>query len=319
MKLPGLARAGFGVAVVVALLLWFTAAENPVLGVPVALVFTAAAIGLWKGKAWSGYGPAILILIFVAGAILRLRDASVPLSQLTVAMAMSLAVAMVLFLAGRSLQAGNRGGAGRWVAVCAAAAVFSWMFQPMMVPTGAMEDTILSGDSLLARRILAKNPARGELVMHRSPIDERQTFVKRVVGLPGDRIRFADKRLFVNGVEMKEAYAKHSTDYMDPYRDQFPKHEPQFDIFPSGRAMLEKNVQGGELVVPEGKLFVLGDNRDVSLDSRYWGFIDNTLITGKPVMVVFSTDLSSKERSAGFAGLLLPLRHARWSRTFKLL
>ncbi|MBL8179010.1 MAG: signal peptidase I [Bryobacterales bacterium] len=319
MKMPVFARVGVAVAAVLALLLWFAAAENPVTGIPVALLFTFAAMGLWKGKCWSGYGPALLILIFAGAAIVRLRDSPLPPGQLATAMSIALAAAVLLFVAGRSVAVRGRSSPAPWLTVCAATVAFLSLFQPMIVPTGAMEDTILQGDSLLARRVFSANPARGEVVLHRYPVDRRQVFLKRVVGLPGDRIRLQDKRLFVNGVEVPEPYVKHISEYLDPYRDQFPKNEPAFDLFPGGEAMLRNHVRGGEVVVPEGKLFVLGDNRDNSLDSRYWGFIDRGMITGKPVMVLFSADLSPQDRGSGMTGLLAPLRHARWGRTFKLL
>jgi len=319
MKLPVFARIGFGIAVFTALLLLLAAAENPVSGVPFALLFIASAIGLWHGKAWSGYGPALLILIFAAAPLLRLSDISVPIVQLVVVVAINLAAAVLLFLAGRSLSGRTPSRAWPWLTACTATAIFILFFQPMIVPTGAMEDTILRGDSLLARRVLAKNPARGDVIIHRYPVDPRQTFLKRVVGLPGDRIHFEDKRLFVNGVELKEPYAKHVTDYIDLYRDQFPKQEPNIQLFPSGQSMLRDNVRNGVLIVPEGKLFVLGDNRDNSLDSRYWGFIDNKMITGKPVIVLFSSDVDPQQRGTGIQGLTAPIRHARWNRTFKLL
>lgn len=319
MKLPILARIGFGIAVFTALLLLLASAENPVTGVPFALLFVASAIGLWQGKAWSGYGPALVILIFAAAPLTRLNDISVPMAQLAVLLGINLAAAVLLFLAGSSLSGRTPSRAWPWLTACAATAIFTILFQPMIVPTGAMEDTILMGDSLLARRVLAKNPARGDVVIHRYPVDPRQTFLKRVVGLPGDRIHFEDKRLFVNGVELQEPYVKHATEYIDLYRDQFPKHEPNFQPFPAGQTMLRNNVRNGELIVPEGKLFVLGDNRDNSLDSRYWGFIDKSMITGKPILVLFSTDVNPQQRAAGIQGLTAPIRHARWSRTFKLL
>jgi signal peptidase I len=120
-------------------------------------------------------------------------------------------------------------------------------------------------------------------------VDPTTVLIKRVVGIPGDRIRIADKQLYLNGVKMDEPYAKHVTDYVDSYRDQFPA-EPNATIYPGAVAMLHDHVRNAEVVVPPGQYFVLGDNRDNSLDSRYWGFVPRDYVLGRAILVPVSYD-----------------------------
>ena len=128
----------------------------------------------------------------------------------------------------------------------------------------------------------------GDIVTFRYPVDPKQTFVKRVMGVPGDRIRLLDRAVWRNGVELYEPYVQHVFG-PNEYRDNFPaSSELAGGLFPSGRAMLECCVHDGELVVPPGSYFVMGDNRDNSSDSRYWGFVPAENVTGKPVLVWWS-------------------------------
>ncbi len=159
-----------------------------------------------------------------------------------------------------------------------------------VVATGSMEDTLQIGDRVLVEMFTARLgglPERGELVAMEYPVDRAQRYFKRVVGIPGDRLRIVDKQLYRNGVAVEEPYARHKTDYADPYRDNFPGL-PNAQVLEPAVQMLEQNVRGGELVVPPGKYFVLGDNRDMSLDSRYFGFISKGDIFGRPVLIYFS-------------------------------
>jgi signal peptidase I len=186
----------------------------------------------------------------------------------------------------------------------------------MVIPSGAMEDTLLIGDSVfveVASPHLGHTPEVGELVVFHYPIDRKETYVKRVVGVPGDRLRTQDKRLFRNGLPVPETYARHKTDYVDSYRDNFPS-PPNVSIPAPGQEMLAANVRNGELVVPTGKYFVLGDNRDNSFDSRYWGFISRDDIIGTPVLIYASHDLGppgTERREAP------TFRNTRWNRLLK--
>src|SRR4029077_16547588 len=127
------------------------------------------------------------------------------------------------------------------------------------MPTGSMEDTLLIGDRIAVWRAYGHAPARAQMVVHIYPINRKDTFVKRVVGIPGDRIRIRNKQLFVNGEAVKEPYVEHKTEYVDSYRDNFPS-APNVPLYPPATEMLAKNVVNDEVVVPPGHYFVLGDN-----------------------------------------------------------
>lgn len=184
------------------------------------------------------------------------------------------------------------------------------LVQAFVIPTGSMEDTLLIGDHLLVDK-LAYAPAgavskyilpysdvkRGDIIVFKFPIDTKQTFVKRVIGVPGDHIKLVNKQVFLNGEAIKEPYKYHKTDYIDPYRDNFPS-EPNAHLYDPAVTMLEKNVANGEVVVPANSYFAMGDNRDSSLDSRYWGFVPRENIIGKPLIVYWSYDTTT-ERLAG--------------------
>jgi signal peptidase I len=146
------------------------------------------------------------------------------------------------------------------------------------------------------------------------PIDRRQTFTKRVVGAPGDRLRIRDKHLYRNGSPVSEPYAQHTTDYIDAYRDNFPQGDPPNLSIEAG-SMLSDNLNGGELVVPDGRYFVLGDNRDNSLDSRYWGFIRSEDVIGRPVFIYASH--STGELEPGVTGTPTVF-NMRWDRVLKI-
>jgi signal peptidase I len=136
--------------------------------------------------------------------------------------------------------------------------------------------------------------------------------VKRVFGVPGDHIRVAGKIVYRNGAALKQPYAVHKTDYVDSYRDNFPS-EPNNPFTDAAREMLKNQVVNGELVVPDGKYFVLGDNRDMSLDSRYWGFVGSGDLIGKPLLIYDSANqelLSGKSTGS---------HRVRWNRLLKIL
>ena len=166
---------------------------------------------------------------------------------------------------------------------------------------------------------------RGDIIVFRYPVDIRQTFVKRVIGVPGDRIRLENKNVFVNGKKLDEPYKIHKTEYIDSYRDNFPG-EPNTRLSDSGVDMLASHVVSGEVVVPDNSYFAMGDNRDSSLDSRYWGFVPRENIIGKPLIIYWSYDAPTERLASPTIGLdhILDLAQnfftkTRWKRTFNLI
>lgn len=212
------------------------------------------------------------------------------------------------------------------------------LVQAFVIPTGSMEDTLLIGDHLLVDKLAYapsgpvskyllpyKEVKRGDIIVFRFPVDIRQTFVKRVVGVPGDRLHIENKELFLNGKKLNEPYKYHKQPYIDSYRDNFPG-EPNVNLSESGQAMLEKHVVNGEVVVPPGHYFAMGDNRDSSLDSRYWGFVPRENIIGKPLIIYWSYDAPTSALSTPMISFdhLLDLAQnfftkTRWRRTFQLI
>jgi signal peptidase I len=233
---------------------------------------------------------------------------------------------------------GPRGAIAEW-AVTIVLLLFgtTTLVQAFVIPTGSMEDTLLIGDHLLVDKLsyapggvvsghlLPYNqPKHGDIIVFRYPVDIRQTFVKRVIGVPGDRIRLAHKQVYRNGERLSEPYTFYKTDYLDPYRDEFPSM-PSGQVLPRGMEMLDHNIVNGEAVVPPNCYFAMGDNRDLSLDSRYWGFVPRENIIGKPLIIYWSYDASTE----ALAGPTISVDHfvdlfehffskTRWQRTFKL-
>jgi len=210
------------------------------------------------------------------------------------------------------------------------------LVQAFVIPTGSMEDTLLIGDHLLVDKLAYAPPGpiskhllpyseirRGDIIVFRYPIDVRQTFVKRCVGIPGDRIRIENKQLIVNGKRVYEPYKVHKTSYFDSYRDNFPS-EPNVRVYEPALDMLRNHVVNGEVVVPPNHYFALGDNRDSSLDSRYWGFVPRENIIGKPLIIYWSYDAPTENLANSFSiehisDLLVNFfSKTRWRRTFML-
>lgn len=159
-------------------------------------------------------------------------------------------------------------------------------FQLYTVGSDSMADTLQRGDRIVVEkisRLLDREPTVGEIVVMRYPLNPAEVYIKRIVGVPGDRVRIVNKRLYRNGAVVEEAYAKHVSRFVDSYRDNFPS-TPNFPVSAVVAEMLQKHVQGSEVVVPQGKYFVLGDNRDDSADSRYWGFISKGDIIARPLI-----------------------------------
>lgn len=225
------------------------------------------------------------------------------------------------------------------------------LVQAFVIPTGSMEDTLLIGDHLLVDKLAFAPPGpiskhilpytevkRGDIIVFRYPIDIRQTFVKRVIGVPKDHIRIEKKQVFLNGKLINEPYKYHKTEYLDSYRDNFPS-EPNMRLYEPADRMLKENIADSqvkdevkgtvtvrEIVVPDGHYFAMGDNRDSSLDSRYWGFVPRENIIGKPLIIYWSYDAPTDRLASPDIGLdhLLDLAQnffgkTRWKRTFNLI
>jgi signal peptidase I len=217
--------------------------------------------------------------------------------------------------------------------------VLTFNVQAFEIPTGSMQRTLLVGDHVLVNRVDVGPQTgwihllphhtiqRGDVIVFLSPAQPDMHLVKRVIGIPGDRIRLVDGVLTRNGNEVKESYAIRNGSYLS-YRDNFPDVPPNEadGLTPEWEAELGSHIQNGELVVPAGKYFAMGDNRDNSYDSRYWGFVPQENIIGRPLIIYWSFDQSSDE----YLKTSLPERVAytskvvihffdktRWSRMFK--
>lgn len=179
--------------------------------------------------------------------------------------------------------------------------VLTFLTQPMVIPSESMEHTLLVGDFLLMNRS-ALAPAgiwhrimpyagveRGEIVTFHSPLNPREYLVKRVIGLPGDRLRIDRAQVFINGQPLDEPYATFEPTTDNPYLDHFPTNvysDP--GVEPGWWKQLQQGTRDGELVIPPGEYFMLGDNRNHSRDSRYWGFVSRSQIIARPLVIYFS-------------------------------
>lgn len=213
----------------------------------------------------------------------------------------------------------------------------TFLIQAFKIPSSSMEDTLLIGDHLMVDKIsyapsfLApllpyKDVGRDHIIVFRYPLEPETYFVKRVVGIPGDRIRVEDKTLLRNGVPLQEPYAVHKSLRTSDYRDNFPTL-PSSSAFPNWADQLPTVVKDGEVVVPPGHYFVMGDNRDFSSDSRYWGFVPRENIVGNPLVIYWSFETTSEEYrqtsvvdyAKRFREIFIEFpRKTRWNRLFNL-
>src|SRR5580692_2602029 len=218
----------------------------------------------------------------------------------------------------------------------------TFVVQAFKIPSGSMEPTLLIGDHVFVNKFIFEGTGawydkflpyrdirRGDIIVFKFPFDDHPHYVKRVIGLPGERLRIVNGGVYVNGELLREPYAVRDPAYQDPYGDNFP---------PANRAALEfvarrewadqlfDYVHNGELVVPPNHYFAMGDNRDHSADSRYWGFVDRDAIMGKPVLIYWSVratsnDYRTRDASSALRGIgqtLLHLRaQTRWNRMLR--
>jgi signal peptidase I len=279
--------------------------------------FLVGGIGILRRHVWSAYGLALVTtsqLLIIGINLLRSTWIDTPFTQIGVGILISMILIDVFFFAGRSLASSDapRGRALPWLVVAILIFVPFLFVQAFVIPTGSMEDTLLIGDDILVVRFPRIVPKRGDMIVFRYPVDHRQLQTKRVIGVASDRIKITDKKVFRNGVRLEEPYALHKTQDLIPYRDTFPI-EPDVPVSATAIQMLKDSVRDGEVVVPSGCYFVLGDNRDSSFDSRYWGFVREKDVIGKPLVVYFSRDTSTED-IVSQEPALLNFRPVRWNR-----
>jgi signal peptidase I len=315
-KIPRIAAV---VAFLMAGSITISAVFGPIMIAPFALIPLIAGIGIVRRRVWSAYGLALCFFAQIVPVSIRFLGGALRRDSVGVlaSIAFSTLLGCLFSLAGRSLanSGAPRGWPLPWFVISAVYALPLLFLHPFMIPTGAMENTLLIGDRVLVRQFPKPSVSRGDLIVFVCPVDRSQTFVKRVIGVPGDRIKIVHKAVYRNGVSLVEPYAVHKTDYEDSYRDNFPS-EPNAPLPPQGADMLTRHVASGDVVVPEGCYFVLGDNRDSSLDSRYWGFVGSGDLIGKPLLIYDSEAQSADEIMERRFSLRRPVR---WERLFKLL
>jgi signal peptidase I len=171
------------------------------------------------------------------------------------------------------------------VAVILALFIRTFVVQAFKIPSGSMKDTLLIGDHILVNKFIygvkapflkktiipINSPKRDDIIVFEFPEDPSKDFIKRVIGIPGDTIEIRNKKLFVNGVLAENSHAVYKTKKIYDARTQ-----PRDNL--------------GPITVPEGKLFVMGDNRDFSYDSRFWGYVDLIAVKGKAFIIYWSWD-----------------------------
>lgn len=224
----------------------------------------------------------------------------------------------------------------------------TFVLQAFKIPTGSMEDTLLIGDHLLVNKFIfapqssllghllpSRELRHDDIVVFKFAQTDEQTepgehFVKRVIGLPGDHIRIFHRQVFVNGKPMNEPFVRHDPEYVNELRagDDFPPADNEYlsGSTPSWDTEMSSAVKNGELIVPPGKYFVMGDNREQSWDSRFWGFVSRDVIIGRPALIYWSFETPRDEymhntlsdRVSQMVDLIIHFpTKTRWRRTLK--
>jgi signal peptidase I len=221
--------------------------------------------------------------------------------------------------------------------------IITFIMQAFEIPSSSMENTLLIGDHVFVNReqfapatrwmgplMPYRDIRRGDIVVFLSPAEAGLYVVKRVIGIPGDRIHLRDGVVYRNGEKLDESYVQHTAaDLPNPYRDNFPAVPPSdmYGVVPAWQMVMDTYKKGDDLVVPPDSYFAMGDNRDVSYDSRYWGFIPRENVIGRPMFIYWSfltppNQYQQKEWWERFKFLVhIVVRFfdkTRWTRTFKI-
>ena len=179
------------------------------------------------------------------------------------------------------------------VAVLLALFISTFAVQAFKIPSGSMKQTLQIGDHILVNKFIygvkvpfskttiipVKKPKRGDIIVFKFPMDPEKDFIKRVVGVAGDKVEIRNKQVFVNNMKADSSFAQFTDSFIVPgcppgIRQDAPCRKDNF----------------GPIKVPENKIFVMGDNRDQSFDSRFWGFVDSKAVNGKAFIIYWSWD-----------------------------
>jgi signal peptidase I len=192
----------------------------------------------------------------------------------------------------------------------------TFVAEATVIPTGSMENTILIGDHVFLNKLLygpqlpytdVRFPRiapihRGDIVAFHYPVNPSQMFVKRVIGVGGDTIRIVDKKVYVDGQALVEPYTHFMSSAILPLRDNFPPPVREISELPAAWGLdpnwareMPHFIHHDSLLVPKGYLFVMGDSRDDSLDSRFWGFVPVPNVVGEPLFVYWSYNAPTRE------------------------
>jgi len=221
--------------------------------------------------------------------------------------------------------------------------IITFILQAFEIPSSSMEDTLLIGDHVFVNReqfaprtrwmgplLPYRDIKRGDIVVFLSPAEPGLYVVKRIMGIPGDRIHLRDGAVYRNGEKLNEPYVMHKGPlFYDPYRDNFPAvpASDAYNVSPAWQLQMRTFIQGDDIVVANDSYFGMGDNRDVSLDSRYWGFIPKENVIGRPMFVYWSFNTPPDQyRHTDFSERIGFLVHVivhffdetRWRRTFRI-
>ncbi len=224
----------------------------------------------------------------------------------------------------------------------------TFIAEATVIPTGSMEKTILIGDHVFLNKLLYgprfpytswrippfRPIQRGDIVAFRYPRNPSVMFVKRVIGVGGDVVRIVNKKVYVNGQPLNEPYVQFQYSSIFPLRDNFPPPISQVETLPAAWGLdpswareMPSFIKPDGLHVPQGYIFAMGDNRDNSLDSRFWGFVPLSNVVGEPLFVYWSYDAPSRDWTTDdllsrlkFDGSIILnfFRRTRWSRTGKI-